>query len=94
MSALRRSCEAHVPPSGYHETPSTILPPAPPAELDSAIDAALSRAAALASTGREMHFDVGADGRLTVELRDLDGTVLKPLSPTQAVSLMGGLGFA
>jgi hypothetical protein len=68
-----------------------ILPPAPPLEMSSAIDAAMSRADALASTGREMHFVLGEDGRLVVELRDLDANVLKPLSPTQAVGLMGGL---
>lgn len=81
-------------PVGYEETPSMILPPAPPAELDMAIDAAMSRAAALASTGREMHFKVADDGKLEVELRSLGGDVLKGLSATQAISLMGDLGFA
>ena len=87
MSALPQ----HV---GYEETPSMILPPALPAELSGAIDAAASRAGALASTGREMHFVTAEDGTLGVELRDLDGNVLKTLSPTQALSLMGGLSFA
>ena len=76
---------------GYHETPSMILPSAVPAELSSAVDAAGRRAAALATSGRELHFDVGADGELVVQMRGPAGTVLKTLSPTQALSLMGGL---
>ena len=77
---------------GYHETPSMILPAAMPAELSSAVDAAGRRSQALAASGRELHFDIDASGDLVVQLRDLAGNLMKTLSPTQAVSLMGGLG--
>ena len=77
---------------GYHESPSMILPATVPPELGAAVDAAGRRAEALASTGRTMHFEVDAAGELVVQMRDRNGWVLKTLSPTQAISLMGGLG--
>ena len=76
---------------GYDETPSMILPAAVPPELSAAVDAAGRRAGALASTGRTMHFDVDATGELVIQMRARHGWVLKTLSPTQAISLMGGL---
>lgn len=88
MSALPQPIE----PDGYRETPSMILPAAVPAELSIAIDAAGRRTDAMAASGRELHFDVDASGELVVQMRDRHGNVLKALSPTQAVSLMGGLG--
>ena len=78
-------------PRGYHETPSMILPSALPPELSAAVDAAGRRAEALAASGRELHFDIGADGVLVVEMRGRGGAVVKSLSPTQAVGLMGAL---
>jgi hypothetical protein len=69
-----------------------ILPAAVPAELSAAVDAAARRADALTANGRDLHFEVDADGELVVTLRDRNGWVLKHLSPTQAISLMGGLG--
>jgi hypothetical protein len=69
-----------------------ILPAAVPPELSAAVDAASRRAAALASNGRDLHFEVTDSGELVVQLRDRNGWVLKTLTPTQALSLMGGLG--
>ena len=69
-----------------------ILPSVPPAELSAAIDAAAKRAAGLAGLGHELNFDVGPDGRLTIELRDLDGRAVKRVSPMTAVTALGGFG--
>ena len=77
---------------GYHETPSMILPSAVPAEIGAAVDAASRRAEALASNGRTLHFEVDAEGELVIQMKDRNGWVVKTLSPTQAISLMGGLG--
>jgi len=89
MSALPQPSESS---PGYHETPSMILPASLPPELSAAVDAAGRRAQALATSGREIHFEVDASGELVVQMRDSSGGVLKTLSPTQAISLMGGLG--
>ena len=79
-------------PAGYEETPSMILPSLPPDVLSDGIDAAMSRAGALASTGREMHFVTDEHGALKVELRDLDGNVVKDVAPVAAVDALRGLG--
>ena len=79
-------------PTGYHETPSMILPAAVPSDLSAAVDAAGRRAEALASSGRELHFDVDPSGELVVQMRGRRGELLRTFSPTQAISLMGGLG--
>jgi hypothetical protein len=39
--------------------------------------------------GRELHFDM-AEGRLRIELRDLDGNVLKTIPPSAALEIAGG----
>jgi hypothetical protein len=77
--------------TGYQETPSMILPAAPPPELDAAMAAAAQRAGVLAASDRELNFVVDQNGELRVEMRDLAGNVVKTLSPTQAISIMGGL---
>ena len=90
MSALPQPVESQT--TGYQETPSMILPAALPWEISSAIDAAAQRVDALAEMDRELNFVVGDDGELTVEVRDLDGNVLKAISPTQAMGVMSGFG--
>ena len=69
-----------------------ILPAAPPRELNAAVDAAAQRAQALAAGGRELNFMVDAGGDLRVEVRDVRGDVVKVVSPSQAMSIMSGLG--
>ena len=85
MSALSQPVE-------YEDTPSKILPAAPPRELDLAIEAAAKRAAGLSALGHELNFEVGPDGKLSIELRDLDGNTIREVSPTKAVDALGGLG--
>lgn len=85
MSALPNTVE-------YEETPSKILPSVPPRELDDAIEAAAKRAAGLAALGHELNFEIGPDGKLSIELRDLDGNSVREVSPTRAVDALGGLG--
>jgi hypothetical protein len=71
-------------------------PPAPPEPLDSpgpippdalaAVDDAAEIAAQLAARDRELHFTSAG-----VQLRRLDGTVLRRLSPSEAMDVMCGL---
>ncbi len=76
--------------TGYQETPSMILPAAVPPELDAAIDAAWQRANALAAAGRGLDFEIGPDGELAIGVTDPAGQK-KPVSPSRAVNIMGGL---
>ena len=40
--------------------------------------------------GREIHFEIDDDGRLAIEMRDLDGDVMGPMSASEAVSIASG----
>jgi hypothetical protein len=45
----------------------------------------------LRAQGRELHFQTeGATGRLTIQLRDLDGNVLRALAPGEALAIISG----
>jgi hypothetical protein len=55
------------------------------------VDAAARRADDLEGEGRELDFRVDQlTGRLTIELRDLAGTVFRELSPGDAVAIAEG----
>ena len=46
---------------------------------------------ALRAARREVHFELDEQsGRLVIELRELDGGVLRELSPSDAVAIAGG----
>ena len=55
------------------------------------MDAAAGRAERLRGEGRELDFRLDElTGRLAIELRDLAGTVLRELSPADAVAVADG----
>ena len=65
------------------------FPSSPPPELREEVLAAQRVVQDLYERGRELHFDL-TDGRLRIELRDLDGNVLKTIPPFQALEIAGG----
>jgi flagellar protein FlaG len=69
-----------------------VIPASPPPEVADEVAAAFLRAAQLADAGRELHFaeDPGS-GRIVVEVRDLDGTVVRTIAPSEALDIMSGL---
>jgi hypothetical protein len=68
------------------------LPSAPPPEVVAQIQTAGANYESLQAQGYEVHYSYDEQARKTnVELRDGTGTVLKTLSPSEAVDLaMGG----
>ncbi len=57
-----------------------FVPSDPPVEVQRAVDVAAKAAETLHSQGRQLHFEPGADsGRVRVEVRDMDGNVLRRL---------------
>jgi hypothetical protein len=63
----------------------------PPMSVWHEVDAAGARADALREEGREVHFDVDPEsGRLVIQLRELDGGVLRELKPADAVAIACG----
>jgi len=67
------------------------LPPSPPAEVLDEIGAAAGRALELAQQNRELHFRTDEEsGRVIVEVRDLEGTVIRTIPPSEALSVLSG----
>jgi hypothetical protein len=65
------------------------LPASPPPEVLDEMLAAQRAVQDLYERGRELHFEM-ADGNLRIELRDLDGNVLKTIPPSAALEIAGG----
>jgi uncharacterized FlaG/YvyC family protein len=66
-----------------------------PPELMDEIAEAADRAEAIAAAGRELHFRVDdVTGRVIVEVRDLEGNVLRAIPPSAALSVMAGAALA
>lgn len=73
-------------------SPSEI-PSSPPAEVLDAIGAAGSVTRDLHAQGRELCFvpaSESRDGRMRVEVRDLDGNVLRTIPPSEALDVATG----
>ena len=67
------------------------LPPSPPPEVLDEVAAARDRAAELAADNRELHFSTDADtGRVIVQVRDLEGNVIRTIPPSDALMVMSG----
>src|SRR2546430_14095645 len=60
------------------------VPANPPPELRSEVERASARYDELRAEGREMHFATDPQsGRLVIEVRDLDGNVLRTIPPSK-----------
>jgi hypothetical protein len=67
------------------------LPPSPPPEVMDEIAAARDRAAELAANNRELHFGTAEEtGRIIVQVRDLQGNVIRTIPPSHALQVMSG----
>jgi hypothetical protein len=67
------------------------LPPSPPPEVMDEIAAARDRAAELTANNRELHFSTDQDtGRVVVQVRDLQGNVIRTIPPSGALQVMSG----
>lgn len=68
-----------------------VIPERPPREVLDAIDAASRAYQKLRAQGRELHFAQDADsGRLTIEVRDLDGRLLRTIPPSRLLDVATG----
>jgi flagellar protein FlaG len=69
------------------------IPASPPPEVLEAMDAAGRVARELHETGRELRFTPppeGEHGRVHVEVRDLDGNVLRTIPPSELLDIATG----
>ena len=66
-------------------------PREPAPEVLAEVDAAWERAAELAAQNRELHFAADEEtGRVIIEVRTLDGEVLRTIPPSRALDVMSG----
>jgi flagellar protein FlaG len=67
------------------------LPATPPPHVLDEVAAARDRAAELAADNRELHFSTDQEtGRVVVEVRDLEGNVIRTIPPSHAIAVMSG----
>ena len=65
------------------------IPAQPPVDTLREVDRAAARAEELWSEKRELHFEPDQDsGRMIVQLRDLDGNVLRTIPPSEALRIL------
>jgi uncharacterized FlaG/YvyC family protein len=73
------------------EDRSDIIPSKPPEDVLDQIAAAGARFDELMSQKRELHFSHDAEAnRVVVQVRDLDGNVLRTIPPSTALDVMSG----
>ena len=78
-------------PARAADTAQLSLPAHPPDEVLDEIGAAADRVDELAAQNRELHFRKDKDtGRVIVEVRDLDGNVIRVIPPSSALEIMSG----
>lgn len=67
------------------------IPAAPPADALREVDRAAARADELWGEQRELHFAMDEDsGRVVVQVRDLDGRVIRTIPPSEALDVLSG----
>jgi flagellar protein FlaG len=67
------------------------VPPAPTAEAREMVDKAAERVEELHARNRELHFTRDeASNRVVIEVRDLEGNVIKTIPPAKALDIMSG----
>ena len=73
---------------------SDVIPASPPPEVLAEVDAAWERAGELAAQNRELHFSHDeATGRTIIEVRTLEGEVLRTIPPSKMLDVMSGGEF-
>ena len=68
----------------------STLPASPPPSLLEDMHAAARVVEELHAQARELHFETTSDGRVTVQVRDLDGNVIREIPPAKALEVAAG----
>ena len=68
----------------------STLPASPPNEVLEQMHEAGRVAAELRSQQRELHFEPTDSGRVIVQVRDLDGNVIRTIPPARALEIAAG----
>jgi hypothetical protein len=68
----------------------STLPASPPASVLEEMSEAARVADELRSQQRELHFEPTKSGRVVVQVRDLDGNVIRTIPPARALEIASG----
>lgn len=92
VSPVRDFQAAHANAVGVNaDTRLGEVPPAPTPEARELVDRAAERVQELHTQNRELHFSQDATTkRVIIEVRDLDGNVIKTIPPAKAMDVMAG----
>ena len=85
-----RGASAPAPVSPAAAVTVDTLPASPPEHLFEEMFAASQVANALHEQGRELHFETAGNGRVVVQVRDLDGNVIRTIPPAKALGVAAG----
>jgi hypothetical protein len=67
------------------------IPPAPTEEVRAHVDRAAQIAQDMSERNRELHFSKDEEtGRVIIQVRDLQGTVIRTIPPSHALDMMSG----
>jgi flagellar protein FlaG len=67
------------------------VPPAPTVEARAMVDKAAERVQELQAQNRELHFSRDeVTNRVVIEVRDLDGNVIRTIPPSKALDILSG----
>ena len=78
-------------PAAKEAAKPSDIPATPPADVRTQVEEAAKRAAEYAANNRELHFAKDAEtGRIVVQVRQLDGRVIRTVPPSHALALMTG----
>jgi hypothetical protein len=70
---------------------SDVIPASPPPEVQAQVTEALQRAHDLFAENRELHFAKDPEtGRIVVQVRDLEGNIVRTIPPSEALEVMTG----
>ncbi len=70
------------------------VPSSPPPEVTRAVAAAADVVKELHARGRELRFELDkASNRVVIEVRDLDGNVIRTIPPAKALAVAAGEGL-
>ena len=68
----------------------STLPASPPPAVLEDMHAAARVAEELRAQQRELHFETTSNGRVIVQVRDLDGNVIRTIPPARALEIASG----
>ena len=66
------------------------IPSSPPPELAAETAAASRRVDELRAQDRELHFELDDKGRIIIEVRDLEGNVIRSIPPSRVLDVAAG----